>query len=167
MISDLLGLDEDDAREALAGLVFTDPDTKTLVHAPEYLSGDVRTKLDQARANREGEPEFEVNVHALEAVMPPTLGADEITAKLGAVWISAEVHQAFLNELLRTRGREGGEPAAGHVGGPGRTRQGPAGHQRVGHSPSSRPDIAQAVMEQRPCWSTTSSRTSTAASAGS
>ncbi|HWJ08164.1 MAG TPA: helicase, partial [Nocardioides sp.] len=148
MIADLLGLDEEDAREALAGLVFTEPDTKTLVHAPAYLSGDVRTKLDQARLAAKEEPEFEVNVQALEAVMPPTLGADEIAAKLGAVWISAEVHQAFLNELLRVEDVRVENPLPGmwEVRG---GRGGLLSTSEWGTVRRPAPDIAQAVMEQR------------------
>ena len=49
LIADMLGMDETEARDALSGLVFTDPDTDELVHAPAYLSGNVRDKLDAAR----------------------------------------------------------------------------------------------------------------------
>lgn len=148
MIADLLGLEEDQAHEALTGLVFTDPDTRNLIHAPEYLSGDVRIKLDQARAAAQDEPAFGANVQALEAVMPPTLGADEITAKLGAVWISAEVHQAFLNELLRTEDVRVENPLPGmwEVRG---GRGGLLSTSEWGTVRRPAPDIAQAAMEQR------------------
>jgi N12 class adenine-specific DNA methylase len=48
LIAGLLGMPADAAREALGGSVFTDPTTGRLVNAPEYLSGDVRTKLEAA-----------------------------------------------------------------------------------------------------------------------
>lgn len=148
LIADLLGLPEDDARAALAGLVFTEPTTGRLIHAPEYLSGDVRVKLDQARGAAQGDPAFEPNVTALESVMPPTLGADEITPKLGAVWISADVHQAFLNDLLRTEDVKVENPLPGMW----EVRGGRAGLLSTSEWGTVRrpaTDIAQAVMEQR------------------
>jgi len=148
LIADLLGLPEDDARTALGGLVFTEPGSGRLIHAPEYLSGDVRVKLDQARGAAQGDPAFEPNVAALEAVMPPTLGADEISAKLGAVWISADVHAAFLNELLRTGDVRVENPLPGMW----EVRGGRAGLLSTSEWGTVRrpaPDIAQAVMEQR------------------
>ncbi|WP_448061807.1 hypothetical protein [Cellulomonas hominis] len=148
LIADLLGLAEPQAREALEGLVFTEPITGRLVHAPEYLSGDVRIKLDAARGTAQGDPAFEPNVAALEAVMPPTLGADDITAKLGAVWISAEVHQAFLNELLRTSDVKVENPLPGMRDVRG-GRGGLLSTSEWGTVRRPAPDIAQAVMEQR------------------
>lgn len=148
LIADLLGLAEAQAREALDGFVFTEPITGRLIHAPEYLSGDVRVKLDAARGAAQGDPMFEPNVAALEAVMPPTLGVDEIAAKLGAVWISAEVHQAFLNELLRSSDVKVENPLPGmwEVRG---GRQGLLSTSEWGTVRRPAPDLAQAVMEQR------------------
>lgn len=148
LIADLLGLDESDARDALTGLVFAEPLTGRLIHAPEYLSGDVRIKLDAARGAAQGDPAFEPNVAALEEVMPPTLGADEIAPKLGAVWISAEVHQDFLNELLRTSDVKVENPLPGmwEVRG---GRGGLLATSEWGTVRRPAPDIAQAVMEQR------------------
>ena len=42
-VARLLGVDEAEAREQLGTLVYDDPVTGEIVHAPEYLSGDVRT----------------------------------------------------------------------------------------------------------------------------
>ena len=89
----MLGMDETEARGALTGLVFTDPVTDELVHAPAYVSGDVRAKLDAAKARAADDPEFQTNVDALTEVLPETLGVEDITARLGAVWISADVHE--------------------------------------------------------------------------
>ncbi|HYB24206.1 MAG TPA: hypothetical protein VED41_10435, partial [Solirubrobacteraceae bacterium] len=41
----------------------------------EYLSGDVRIKLDQARAAAARDTSLEHNVMALERVLPPDLGS--------------------------------------------------------------------------------------------
>ena len=100
LIASLLGLEPEQARLALGELVYEDPDSHALVPAAEYLSGNVRVKLDRAREAAAIDPRFDVNVAALTVVLPVPLGADEIAAKMGAVWISDKVHQQFLAELL-------------------------------------------------------------------
>lgn len=99
-IAGMLGINPGEAREALAGLVFDDPATGELVHGPEYLSGNVRTKLSAARAAAAEDPRFEENVTALAAALPADLTSAEIHAKLGAVWIDPATHQDFLRELI-------------------------------------------------------------------
>ena len=148
LIADMLGMGEPEARQALEGLVFTDPGTDDLIHAPAYLSGDVRTKLDAAKARAADEPAFGTNVEALAGVLPEALGVEDITARLGAVWISAEVHEQFLNELLRTSEVRVENPLPGmwEVRG---GRQGLLATSEWGTERRPAPDIAQAVMEQR------------------
>ncbi len=99
-IAALLGVDEATARAQLGDLVYDDPAGAGLIHAPEYLSSDVRVKLAAAEAAAVDDPRFEGNVNALRAVLPEPIGPDEIEARLGSVWISAEVHRAFLAEIL-------------------------------------------------------------------
>lgn len=98
-IAGLLGTDVERAREALAGLVFDDPDGG-LVPRAEYLSGDVRAKLVIAEAALEERPELIENVTALREVMPRDLLPEEITVRMGAVWVSREDHEQFLREIL-------------------------------------------------------------------
>ena len=99
-IADLLGITEEEAREQLGTLVFDDPETGRLVTAPEYLSGNVRTKLESARAAAAGDERWNVNVTALKEVQPPKVGMDDVEARLGAVWISPAEHQKFVREVL-------------------------------------------------------------------
>lgn len=148
LIADMLGMPDTEARAALEGLVFTDPDTDQLIHAPAYLSGDVRTKLDAAKSRADDDPAFGTNVEALTGVLPEALGVEDITARLGAVWISAEVHEQFLNELLRTTQVRVENPLPGmwEVRG---GRQGLLATGEWGTERRPAPDIAQAVMEQR------------------
>jgi N12 class adenine-specific DNA methylase len=101
LIASLLDLSPEQARVALGELVYEDPDSHALIPAAEYLSGNVRVKLDRAREAAAVAPAFDVNVAALDTVLPPPLGADEVAAKMGAVWISDNVHQQFLSELLQ------------------------------------------------------------------
>ena len=148
LIADMLGMDETEARDSLTGLVFADPVTDELIHAPAYLSGDVRVKLEQATARAADDPAFQANVDALTEVVPAALGVEEIAARMGAVWISAEVHAQFLNELLRTREVKVENPLPGmwEVRG---GRQGLLATSEWGTERRPAPDIAQAMMEQK------------------
>ena len=90
----------------LTGIIFRDPvkvDTDgnpIYLPADEYLSGNVREKLQAAKAVAANDPHFQVNVAALEKVQPKDLEASEISVRLGATWIPAEYVQLFLEELL-------------------------------------------------------------------
>ncbi|MGI8416708.1 MAG: helicase, partial [Nakamurella sp.] len=99
-VAELLDTTEEDARRQLGTLAFDDPDTGRLVPAAEYLSGNVRTKLDATTAAVDERPELAANVAALRQVLPAALGADEITPRIGAVWITPENHQDFLRQIL-------------------------------------------------------------------
>lgn len=99
-IADLLGIEPGEAREQLSDLVYDDPVTERIVPAEEYLSGNVRTKLAAAEAAAQDDERFAVNVTALREVIPVDLGPAEIEAQVGAVWISPQVHQQFLRDLL-------------------------------------------------------------------
>jgi N12 class adenine-specific DNA methylase len=99
-IAGLLGVDPPDARQQLDQLVFDDPATGQLVTATDYLAGNVRQKLADARAAAVEDPRFGVNVAALEGVQPRDLEPEEIDARLGAPWIDASDVAAFVSEVL-------------------------------------------------------------------
>ncbi|WP_234265149.1 Eco57I restriction-modification methylase domain-containing protein [Hydrogenophaga sp. NFH-34] len=72
------------------GMAFIDPVSGEAEDATAYLSGNVRVKLQQAKAAAVLEGVFDANVKALEAVQPQWIAFSEIDTKLGAPWISAE-----------------------------------------------------------------------------
>lgn len=91
----------------LSGVIFKDPAAdptdpeagwKT---ADEYLSGNVRAKLRTAQLAVETNPEFAVNVAALEKAQPKDLEASEIDVRLGATWLSPNIVQKFMEETFR------------------------------------------------------------------
>lgn len=101
-IAQLLGTAPDEARTALGELVYDVPgEPGVLESRAEYLSGNIREKLDAATEAAAEDATYRPNVDALREVMPRPLGADEIEAKVGSVWISPETHSQFLQELLR------------------------------------------------------------------
>jgi N12 class adenine-specific DNA methylase len=88
-----------EAITALEGLVYETHDGR-YVTAEEYLSGNVRLKLREAEAAAKLNSTFARNVEALKGVVPPALGQEEITARLGSGWIPADVITDFIRELL-------------------------------------------------------------------
>ncbi|MEG9250329.1 helicase-related protein [Arthrobacter sp. Soc17.1.1.1] len=101
-VAELLGIDRDAARAALGDLVYDVPgEDGALETRAEYLSGNIREKLDAAHAAVDENPAFERNVTDLQSVLPLPLGAHEIEARLGSVWISPVIHEEFLRTILR------------------------------------------------------------------
>ncbi|MBS1789697.1 MAG: DEAD/DEAH box helicase family protein [Acidobacteria bacterium] len=84
---------------ALEGLIYETHDGR-YVTAEEYLSGNVRLKLREAEAAAKLNTTFAGNVEALKGVVPPALGQEEISARLGSGWIPADVITDFIRELL-------------------------------------------------------------------
>jgi N12 class adenine-specific DNA methylase/phospholipid N-methyltransferase len=82
------------------GTAFRDPVLARWVPADEYLSGNIREKITQAKA---AGPAYECNIAALEAVVPADLGPAEVEARLGAPWIPSDVIEAFATELVNAK----------------------------------------------------------------
>lgn len=68
-----------------------------------YLSGDVKTKLVQARKIASLQPEkFGRNVDALENVQPADLKPSEIKYSIGSTWIPTEIYEEFMYDCFET-----------------------------------------------------------------
>ena len=98
----LTGKTEEEVTEELTGVIFKNPLTDKWEPSDEYLSGNVREKLNIARNFAENHPEYMVNVQALERVQPKDLDASEIEARLGATWISPDYITEFMAETFHT-----------------------------------------------------------------
>ena len=101
-MAQLTGKTEEKITEELGGVIFKNPLTDQWESGDEYLSGNVRDKLNTARTFAESHPEFTPNVRALEAVQPRDLEASEIEVRVGATWIEPSDYQDFMVELLHT-----------------------------------------------------------------
>ena len=101
-MAQLTGKTEEKITEELVGVIFKNPVTDQWESGDEYLSGNVRDKLNTARTFAENHPEFTPNVRALEAVQPRDLEASEIEVRIGATWIEPSDYQEFMVELLHT-----------------------------------------------------------------
>lgn len=94
----LYGKSEDAIVKELGDLVFQDP-AKGYVTRDEYLSGNVKAKLAQARQAAQKDAAFARNVEALEAVQPRDIEAVDINVKPGAAWIPTETMGGFANHI--------------------------------------------------------------------
>lgn len=101
-IAELLGTSQEQTEAALESLVFTDPDTERLEPAARYLSGNVRAKLEAAKAAAESQPRYEANVAALQAVVPETIQLEEVTINPGVPWLDTETYEQFAAETFGT-----------------------------------------------------------------
>ena len=108
-MAELLGTPGDYGRitAELSGVIFKDPAADPTdpeagwQMADEYLSGDVRAKLRMAQFAAETNPEFAVNVTALEKAQPRELEASEIDVRLGATWLDPSIIQKFMTETFQ------------------------------------------------------------------
>ena len=102
----LTGKDKNTLVNDLQGVIFADPLEKNSDGEPryytadEYLSGDVRHKLQVAKLAAQNNPAFAVNVQALETVQPKDLEASEIAVRLGATWLAPDLIKQFADELV-------------------------------------------------------------------
>lgn len=91
----------------LTGVIFRDPMAPEAPElgwqtADEYLSGNVHDKLRIARLAAQTDPQYTVNVAALEKAQPKDLEASEIEVRLGATWIDPKYIQQFMEETFET-----------------------------------------------------------------
>lgn len=98
-MAELTGKTPEEIQAELKGRVFRNPEGSWET-AEEYLSGNVRAKLEAARGAAEADEAFAENVAALEAVQPKELEPKEIAASMGASWIPPEEISNFVGSIL-------------------------------------------------------------------
>ncbi len=106
---ELTGKSEEEIYSDLKGVIFLNPaydensgNVSKYLPADEYLSGNVRTKLREAKRLAENDERFMVNAQALEKVQPVDLKANEIEVHLGVTWLPLEIIDHFMYETFQT-----------------------------------------------------------------
>ncbi len=94
-MENLTGKSKDTLISDLENEIYQIPESDEWVTADEYLSGNIRKKLEAAKASG-----MEKNIAALEASMPPYIDAADIDVELGASWIPPKYIKQFVIELL-------------------------------------------------------------------
>ena len=102
------GKTEQELFSELKGVIFLNPEhisendgRSKYLTADEYLSGNVREKLELAKRSAEVYPDdYNINVEALKSAQPKDLDASEIEVRLGATWIDKEYIKEFMWETF-------------------------------------------------------------------
>jgi N12 class adenine-specific DNA methylase/DNA repair protein RadC/predicted ABC-type ATPase len=81
--------------------IFRNPTTGMLETAEDYLTGNVRVKLQEAQTAAQDDPQLQRNVDALQKAQPERREISRIAPMLGARWIPAEVYQSFITDVLQ------------------------------------------------------------------
>lgn len=111
-IASLIGASSrQEAIDAAGELIFHDGNA--WVHARDYLAGNIREKLAHARSLAGADARYEVNVTALETVLPADLDQSTIRVALGAPWVEASDIEQFSREVLGCRTTIKHTPAQG------------------------------------------------------
>lgn len=101
-IAQLVNMSEEEAMEDMlrSGVAYRDPLTGNLVDKSVYLSGNVKEKLEEARAAADSNPEYEKNVADLASVQPDTIRFGDISYRLGTTWIPTEYLNKFAEDVV-------------------------------------------------------------------
>ena len=92
--------------ESLKGVIYKIPNvidgTKEdeYVTADEYLSGNIREKLNIAKMSATIDPIYAEHVKALENALPEPLTASDIEVRIGATWVPIDIYEDFMHEIL-------------------------------------------------------------------
>lgn len=97
-MAEVYGKSPEDIVQELGDVVFDDPQSG-IVAADEYLSGDVKTKLREARAAAQSDKKYNRNVEALEKVIPKDKTPSEISVSIGASFVPPDVYQQFVKHI--------------------------------------------------------------------
>ncbi len=101
-MSQLCSKTVEDIVEDLKGVIFKNPETGNYENADEYLSGNVRKKLEIAQLKAVENEEYAVNAEFLRSVQPEELKPEEITVQLGSTWVPVHYYEEFMYQLLDT-----------------------------------------------------------------
>lgn len=98
-IAEQLGMSEADVRREVieAGLGYENPLTHSMEAAHEYLSGNVREKMQQAEVNNE-DGRYTPNITALRKVVPHNIPSHFIEFSIGSSWLRPELFEQYVKE---------------------------------------------------------------------
>lgn len=95
----IYGKDSDEMIHELGTEIFLNPATLTYETANEYLSGDVKSKLEIVNTEIEnGDTTYEINQKELQKVIPKDLTIGDINYQIGTAWVPERFYIEFLKE---------------------------------------------------------------------
>ena len=109
-ISSVSGATPAEVIEALRGSIFQNPekwDENFMLGwetRDEYLSGNILRKWRVAReANAKYRGYFDLNLKALEDILPPSVATEDIYVTLGSPWLPADIVDEFIHYMIGRR----------------------------------------------------------------
>lgn len=101
-IAELMSTDIETAKQEMIDkdLVYENPVSGLLETKDNYLSGQVRTKLEQAQTAARENPAYQRNVDALEDVQPQLIPASGIEFKVGVSYLPISIYKSFIQDIL-------------------------------------------------------------------
>jgi len=102
-LSQLTGISVNDIEEYIIDkkLGYLNPETGFWESPDQYLSGQIRKKLNVAKIAAEQDGRYHSNIESLENAIPPTVAIKDIHFKLGGTWIPVDVVKKFVAEVFR------------------------------------------------------------------
>lgn len=107
-MSSLCGKEKQQMINELHGIIYKvphplEPDAEErYITSDEYLSGNIKDKLDEAKIACTIDNSYQEHVDALMKAMPIPLLASEIKVRIGATWVPVDIYRQFIYELLGT-----------------------------------------------------------------
>jgi N12 class adenine-specific DNA methylase len=80
--------------------IFRIPFSDRYVTREEYLSGDVKSKLEDAKNAAAQNPIYESNVIELKAVQPKDIPYSDISIQMGVRWVPADMYTEFMKDTF-------------------------------------------------------------------
>lgn len=104
-ISEILGKPEEEIFGMILAenLGYLNPETNFIESSDQYLSGNIRVKLEQAEEAFRGNTRFERNVDALKEIVPEIIPSGLIQYSLGCAWIPCHIFEAFASHMFKIR----------------------------------------------------------------
>lgn len=97
----LVGKSEEEVKQELTGtFIFENPETQKYEIADKYLTGNVRKKLVIAKKAAADNPQYQMNVQALEKAMPRDIEPADISVHFGSTWVPENDVRQFINEVI-------------------------------------------------------------------
>lgn len=102
LISKLTDQPERAARGELVGKsVFYCPSSKDFLLAEDYLSGDLKEKIELAEKLEQADPRMASNIQALKNAMPDRVEFADIKAGIGAHWVPVDIIEKFISKTFK------------------------------------------------------------------
>lgn len=87
--------------QELEGIIYHNPGMNLWETKDIYLTGNVKSKLEEAEQAAAHDKRYLINVEQLKLVQPQDLEPVDISVQLGSTWVPSDVIKKFVKEILK------------------------------------------------------------------